>query len=447
MKQIKKRVLLLTAPRPEREYSPVHFGDNRPPQGLGYLAAYIKQYGHTANIIDLYAFGGRDMKNNPFVSQEEVGEQLNIDLDEEIALFNPDFIGMYVHSMSFEAASNLSEYLKNAYPHIQQIAGGPHPTLMPESIPATFDYVVSGEGEIALLYIIEERTKDRMIKGCHLDSKALENLPWPDFDLFWKKPYNFGLKLFNKDISPVLTISTSRGCPFRCRFCGVKNIFSKYTTISAHHIFERMKQLSQKYNTNTFYFREDCFTANLKRLSDFCDLIIKSGRKLQWVCESRVKELSPEMIEKMARAGCIGLYIGCESGSPRVLQRMRKDEKREDFIEKFPILKNSGIETYTTWVYGTPGETSADRALSDELIEILKPTVADCFVYIGIPISDYYQELYTNKEYEFLDKNGFLYPNGYLSLATVLYGQDDPRVVYIRRVYKNNNVSPVNVSW
>jgi len=447
MNMKKKKVLLLTAPRPEPGYSPVHYGDNRPPQGLGYLSAYITQNGHKADIVDLYAFGGKSVQNNPFVKQEEIGQQLDIDIDNYIASFQPDFIGMYVHTMSFETACSLSKQLKDAYPDLGQICGGPHPTLIPESMPGTFDYVVVGEGEYALLDIIEGRAANRIIQGVPMTSGDLENLPWPDFDFFWNKPYNWKLKLFDKDIRPVFTISTSRGCPFRCRFCGVKNFYPYYTVVSAYRVFERMSELSRRYGVTTFYFREDNFTAHLRRLETFCDLIIESGVNFKWVCESRVRELTPKMIVKMAHAGCIGLYIGCESGSPRVLENMRKGETRNDFIEKFPILHQHSIGTYTTWIYGTPGETPTDRRLTDELIDVLNPTSADRFVYLGIPRSDYYDEILNKHEYEFIDKNGFLYPNGYLSLSTSLYGYDDPRVQYVRRIYKENNVKPLDVPW
>jgi len=444
---VKKRVLLITAPRPELGYSPVHFGDNRPPQGLGYLAAYIMQHGHNADIIDLYAFAGKTVQNNPHVKQEEIGQQLDISIEEYIDFYEPDFIGMYVHTMSFDTACSLSKRLKEISPGIIHVCGGPHPTIMPESMPETFDYVVIGEGECALLDIIEGRAENRIVQGVSMKSKDLENLPWPDFDLFWGKPYNWGVKLFDQDIWPVFTISTSRGCPFRCRFCGVKYIYPYYNMISARRVFDRMVELSKRYGVTSFYFREDNFTANLRRLGAFCDLIMESGTNFKWICESRVRELSYNMIDKMARSGCLGLYIGCESGSSKVLKDMRKDETREDFIEKFPIIHEHGISTYTTWIYGTPSETSTDRRLTEELISILNPTKVDSFVYIGIPKSDYYNQIMIEHKYEFEDKCGFLYPKGYLSLATSLYGHSDPRVKYIKRLYYENNVSPINIPW
>ena len=149
-------------------------------------------------------------------------------------------------------------------------------------------------------------------------------------------------------------------------------------------------------------------------MEDFCDLVIQNGIDIKWACESRVNKLSPATIEKMARAGCVGLYVGVESGSDRVLQFMQKLESRSDFLEKFPILHSNGISTYTTWIYGTPTETPEDRKETDSLIEIISPTTVDAFVYLGIPKSDWYRMVEGNKWYEFKDRNGFIYPTGYL---------------------------------
>lgn len=442
-----KKVLLLTAPRPEQGYSPVHFGDNRPPQGLGYLAEYLKQNGHHAEIIDLYAFGGKSLELNPTVNQEEIGQQMDIDIFHQIRELNPDFIGMYVHTMSFESACRLSKEIQEQFPGIRQICGGPHPTIKPETMPDSFDFVVSGVGEYVLLDIVEGRAVERMQQGRHMTSEELEHLPWPDFDLFWGKPYNYKLSLFNKDIEPVLTISSSRGCPFRCSFCGVKDMYPKYITVSAEHVFNRMVYLYEKYGVTTYYFREDNFTANLSRLDKFCDLILDSPINFQWVCESRVRELSEELITKISNAGCIGLYIGCESGSDAVLELMKKDETVEDYLEKFPILHANNISTYTTWVYGVPGETSQDRKLTDELIKKLNPVKVDQFVYIGIPTSELYFKILNNNTYEYIDHNGFMYPEGYLSLSIALYGENDPRVQYVKKLYKENQVVPLQVEW
>jgi len=189
-KSSSRRVLLLTAPRPRPNYTPLHFGDNRAPQGLGYVAAYLEKFGHEVQIVDLYAFtwkyksiltevqspwrrhkdeiSGRNWartmdgdletieghSRGGFAQNNSDGTMdVGADLGEIIESFRPDFIGMYIHTMSFDTAIELSANIKRDYPEIPQMCGGPHPAVLPETIPNSFDHVVVGEGEAAVLDI------------------------------------------------------------------------------------------------------------------------------------------------------------------------------------------------------------------------------------------------------------------------------------------------------
>lgn len=437
-----KNVLLVTAPRPSVDETPLHFGDNRPPLGLGYVAAYLEKYGHRTKIIDLYHFGGGLLAANPGVTQEEPFNQLSIDLDSEIRSFQPDLIGMSIHTMSFYAASELAREFKKKYPAIPLICGGPHATVLPETIPSDFDHVIMGEGEYATLDVVEGRARDRFVPG--IRPKNLDDLPWPDYGWFVDKPYNWKLGIFgHKDLEPVISLNTTRGCPFPCRFCVVCFASGRECrAISPDVLVEKIVELKERYGLKGVYFREDNFTTIGPRLERFCDLMIEKGMDLKWACESRVDNLSEPLIERMCRAGCRGLYIGVESGSPRMLEYMEKKEKVEDFLKKFPILHDHGIRTYTTWIFGLPTETREERHLSEMLLERLNPTSYDKFVYIGMPRSYFYDQLDENDDYEFKEPNGMIYPKGYLSLTQQLYGEDDPRCRYVERVYQENNVTP-----
>ena len=277
----------------------------------------------------------------------------------------------------------------------------------------------------------------------------MNELPWPNLDHFWDLPYNWGLKLYgHEEIYPTVSLNTSRGCPFPCKFCGVQDVSgAKFRHITAPRIFEQVAWLKNKYGIRGIYFREDNFTVSLKRVEEFCDLVIENSLDIKWACESRVNKLTPTTIEKMAKSGCVGLYVGAESGSNRVLDIMQKLETREDYEEKFPILHANGISTYTTWIYGSPFEKAEDRRLTDSLIEKIKPTTVDCFIYIGIPKSDWYRMIEDEGLFEFKDQNGFIYPKGYLGYCQELYGKDDPRVDYIERIYDENDVKPVFYDW
>lgn len=442
-----KKVLLLTSPRPVDGETPLHLGDNRPPQGLGYLAAYLEKYGHQTKILDLYHFGGKVTKSNPGVKQEEPFRQLRIDLDAEIQSFKPDYIGMYIHTISYYKAVTLGRELKERYPEISLICGGPHPTVMSETIPLFFDHIVIGEGEYAILEIVEGREKQRIVQGIRVEN--MDEIPWPDYNWFIDKPYNWQLKLFGYDVlKPVISLNTTRGCPFPCKFCGVRAISgSGFRGKSPENIVSKLIGYKDEYGLKGVYFREDNFTVDNKRLSRFCDLMIRNNIDLRWACESRVKNLTPKLIQKMSRAGCCGLYIGVESGSPRMLEYMEKRETVVDFLETFPILHDNGISTYTTWIYGLPGETQDDRCLSEELLTKLNPTSYDKFVYIGIPKSDFYCQLDIHKDYEFKEPNGIIYPKGYLYLARYLYGKNDKRCQYVDSIYKRHHVNPVDIEY
>lgn len=479
-----RRILLLTAPRPRPNYTPLHYGDNRAPQGLGYVAAYLEKFGHEVKIVDLYAFTwkykdvltavqspwrkhkdvltGRnwartmdgDIKTveghsrGGFAQNNSDGTmEVGTDLGKVIESFKPDFIGMYVHTMSFDTAVELSAALKRDYPDIPQMCGGPHPAVLHETMPETFDYVVVGEGETAVLDIVEGRTRERIVQGQRV--VEMDGLPWPDLGHFWDKPYNWGLKLFgHEEIYPTISLNTSRGCGFKCSFCGVQAVSgARFRHISAKGIFDRIVHLREEYGARGIYFREDNFTISMRRIEELCDLIISHGMNIKWACESRVDNLKPPQIEKMARAGCVGLYIGVESGSDRVLALMKKGESTKDYEEKFPILKANGIAQYTTWVFGVPGERPEDRRLTESFIGKIAPTTVDCFVYIGIPISALYKEIVASDGFEFRDRNGFMYPKGYLGYVRELYGMDDPRVAYTERIYGENKITPVIYEW
>ena len=144
----------------------------------------------------------------------------------------------------------------------------------------------------------------------------------------------------------------------------------------------------------------------------------------------------------MAKAGCVGLYIGVESGSERMLKYMKKGETKKDFIEKIPIIHASGMTTYTTWVFGLPSETEEDRSETERFIDLIKPTTADKFVYLGQPGSDFYKMLDATKNYELKEKNGLFYVPGFLPLAKRVYGENDPRVEFVENLYEKNKVKP-----
>ena len=107
------------------------------------------------------------------------------------------------------------------------IAGGPHTSVAPDTIPDYVDYVVQGEGEVAILDIIENVPKERIIRKERI--KNLDSLPFQPWDLFTEMPYDLSCPWL--DIQPIFTMNTSRGCPFQCSFCSVHSVWGKECTL------------------------------------------------------------------------------------------------------------------------------------------------------------------------------------------------------------------------
>jgi len=190
------------------------------------------------------------------------------------------------------------------------------------------------------------------------------------------------------------------------------------------------------------YFREDNFTASLNRVQNFCELLLTNDINIRWLCESRVRPLSRETLTLMAKAGCRWLYLGCESGSQRVLDLINKQITVQDIRNVINWGKELGIKCYTSWIIGVPGEINEDRKMTFELIKELKPFSAGVHVYIGLQGSTFYDEMLASGNYIFRDELGLLYSKDWNRLAIGIssYVKEDkfcPVQSLPFRIYKN----------
>jgi radical SAM superfamily enzyme YgiQ (UPF0313 family) len=385
-----KNILLVTSAAPS--FSPSSTNEKRAPLGIGFLISVLRNAGHNVFFIDNY------LSPSGFIEEGYLQEN------------NIDYVGIYSNTICFRDTLRMFhgiDYLR----HTSQwsgkiIVGGPHPSVCPETIPDFVDYVVQGEGEQAILDIVEEKVSQRIVRYPRI--KDLNDLPMPAWDYFADLPYSWGSRWFPE--TPVFTMNTSRGCPFRCTFCSVGSIWGRrYTYFSAERIVDEIELLMKDYGARGIYFREDNFTFNKKRLIEFCELLLKRNIQLLWGCETRVNTMTRESVELMSRAGAKGFYFGVESGSQKILDHLQKDITVQQTKDAFKWCHEFGVNTYASMIYGVPGETEEDLAMSKVLLEEIKPTSVGNGVYIGIPYSKMYQYVEENKLYEFKDDRGLLY--------------------------------------
>lgn len=367
----------------------------------------LRNEGHKVFFIDNY------LKPSDFI-EEGYLQQSDIDL-----------VGIYANTICYRDTlrmfNEIENFRKKGLWNGKIIVGGPHTSVALDTIPEFVDYVVQGEGEKAILEIANCKTNQRVIRKERIQD--LDSLPFQPWDIFTKLPYDYTCRWM--DIEPVFTMNTSRGCPFGCAFCSVGSIWGKkYTYLGAERIISEIEYLIKNFGAKGIYFREDHFTLNLKRTEEFCEKLINENLNIHWACETRVDNMSEDLVRLMSAAECRAVYLGVESGSQKVLDVLNKKITVKQIENTINWCKKYDIRTYCSLIVGTPGETFEDYLLTKRLMDKLEPYRYGFNVFVGIPDSPLYRYVLSNNLYEYIDDVGLVYPPGYDVKAKFFYGSD-----------------------
>lgn len=195
--------------------------------------------------------------------------------------------------------------------------------------------------------------------------------------------------------------------------------------MTAENTLRQMKYHIDTSGCKSFYLREDNFTIDVQRVEKFCELA--RPYDLEFVCESRVNNLTKELLTKMRDAGCRGFYLGCESASQRMLDIMKKGITVEMIREKVNLIHSLGMNVMASWLINYIGETPEERNSTFELANELGAKINNYNIFVGIPRSPAYDYLIKHPELvEKIDDNFLIRPNGYSDLAKQIYGFSPP---------------------
>ncbi|PYX77907.1 MAG: PhpK family radical SAM P-methyltransferase, partial [Acidobacteria bacterium] len=126
-------------------------------------------------------------------------------------------------------------------------------------------------------------------------------------------------------------------------------------------------------NVTTLTFIDDTFNVPKARFKEILRMMIRNKYEFKWNCLYRSDHGDEEAIELMGRAGCEGVFLGVESGSDRMLEKMNKSARRKDYLKAIPLLRNAGISTYASLIIGFPGETYDTVQETISLVEEAQP--------------------------------------------------------------------------
>jgi len=330
-----------------------------PHLGILYISASLKQAGYEPQVYDLT---GRT----------------------DIPKIDADIIGITATSPLFHSAIKIMEKVKQDNPSATFIIGGPHATVAPETcVEAGFDITITGEGEHAIVGVVQELETPRrkippITRAKPID--PLDYLPYPDRDAIDMNKYHY--YLFGKRLT---NIQTQRGCSYGCAFCCGRDIDS-YRWARQHsvqYVRGEIHLLQRKYAINAFMFFDDEFNLNKKHTLEMCKMLKEED--IIWRAMIRSNLFDEELAKAMAEAGCKELGCGVETGSPTIKKNINKGTTIEQDFKARELCRKYDIKFKCFIVVGLPGENYQTFNQTREWIRKAQPDNFDYTILVPYP--------------------------------------------------------------
>ncbi len=372
-------------------------GSSMPPLGILYIAAVLEKEGHRVQIVPA------DVLDFNFSRIQDAARE-----------FKPDLIGVTSTTENRFQSFKLIRKAKKARPEALTVMGGPHASMAAEDtllhLPE-LDLAVIGEGEMTMKELcrkLEDRPEKPQLDSIggigfrkngriHLTPRRvpifdLDSLPFPSFHLVPFEKYSFRFPVPGKGMLPAVNMMTSRGCPFNCNFCATPINWGRHVRMrSPENVIEEMKHLIDRFGVKVFFFFDDTFNANSKRLERICDLILERKLDIHWKCDVRMDLMTKPLLEKMKRSGLFHLSFGLEAGSERVRnQIINKKIDINDFHNLVKWCLELEVIPNAFFIFSHPTETWEEARETIKIIEQYKGkiegSIAILHIYPGTPL-------------------------------------------------------------
>lgn len=359
-------VLLLQPPGSCRAFT--RSGSVYPPLGLCQVAASVAP--EDASVFDADGLA---------LSDEQTLEHLRA--------ARPKLVGLSATTYTLPLVERWAKEARSLGARV--VVGGPHATLDPIGLLnncGSVDAAVRGEGELVFPQIVDRAKTGRSFVG--LDGVVsrdaalgtaeglvtLDRRPSPlrvESLARARFPRVEGLPIANywcpdARRRPMLTMMTARGCPHRCAFCSSPTLLgSKVREWEVGLVLDELSRWRERLGVLEVSFVDDVFTINPRRTLALCEGMRERSLDLTWFCNARADQVTPEIAEAMARAGCHQVYLGFESGDQRVLDGIQKGATIAQLEAGARRLADVGIARSVGFVIGLPGD--ADETIDQTI--------------------------------------------------------------------------------
>jgi radical SAM superfamily enzyme YgiQ (UPF0313 family) len=326
------------------------------PYGIFSLGAQAMRAGHATKVFNL--------SGHTWTNVERVVRALDADV-----------FGLSCWTANRRGVALVARAIKAHHPKAHVIVGGPHATPLAREMLAhhpEIDTIAVGESERTFLELLERLASGAPTTGIagtvFRGENGIERGPdrdaIEDLDVL-ASPHDY----FDTHI-----VMTSRGCPWRCTFCGAEASWGRgFRGQSVPYVLDALERAVSRLPVKMIQIKDDTFTTNKKRVVQLCRGIRERGIRFLWSCDTRVDVLSDELLHEMRLAGCERLSLGVESGSQKILDAIDKKITVDEIVRSTELAKKWGIKVRYYMMIGNRGETLETHAESLRFLERAKP--------------------------------------------------------------------------
>jgi radical SAM PhpK family P-methyltransferase len=321
--------------------------------------AYLGTYLHRRGFVFDYINSFQDQ-------QEELAEKLIRGNIRTIAITTTLYVALF-------PIIEIVEFIRKYNREARIIVGGPFiatqaRVLEPDQLSHLFAstigadfYVNSPKGEASLVKLIHALKNNLPVHGIpniyyRSGGGFVASHSWQEDTRLAENMVNWDL--FADRVDEFVNIRTAVSCPFSCAFCGYPEHAGKYQAVGVKEIEQELNLLKKIKTLKGINIVDDTFNVPAERFKEILRMMIRNKYSFKWNSYYRCQFADRETVELMKESGCMGVFLGIESGSNKVLGNMNKKATREEYLKGVDLLKEYGIVTYGSFIVGFPGETA-----------------------------------------------------------------------------------------
>ncbi len=359
------KVIIINSPL-FKKVNKLYDEDSLPPIGLGYIATLLNENGIMVSLIDA------------------VDQRISLsELIKQVEKLRPEFIASNIFTTN---STLVKEFVESINFETHFIIGGLSTKQLYKEIlmwetENPID-IVTGDGELITLDIVKSQVKENpfyieknrrvfQVTGNSLYAvQDISNIPL-DRSFFTNEPVNHPLGFTEANII------TSRGCIYNCTFCAAARSLNQDYPVrerTEKSIIKELEGVKRNFpKVNSIRVLDDLFLKHHKIVKKAINVF--SNFNFQWRSMAHVmtfNNIDDKTIAVLKKSGCYELFIGIESGSPKILQAINKTKDVEKIIRNLTKALQAGINIKGYFIYGFPNETKADMEMTYQLAQKLK---------------------------------------------------------------------------